>query len=251
MEDWFTIERIDDDSFVISEMKAKLRTHCYLLCGRKCALMIDTGLGIGDMASTVHSLTDLPVIAAPTHLHWDHIGGLKGFADFCAHEAELSWLNGHYPLPIQTVRAMLQRSAPPWFDVASYRLFQGTPTRLVADGDVIDLGGRWIEALHTPGHSPGHLCWFDRTRGWVFTGDLIYKGTLVAFFPTTDPQAYLRSLEKVAALPVKRLLPAHGPVDIAVELLSRMCDGFRWLNQRGLLHHGSGRFRGEGWAVQL
>ena len=121
-------------------------------------------------------------------------------------------------------------------------MFQGIPTRVLQDGDVIDLGGRRIEVLHTPGHSPGHMCFFERDRGYLFTGDLVYKDVLFAYYPSTDPEAYLTSMERVAALPVKRVFPAHHSLDTQPELLIRIRDAFRALQAEGKLHHGGGQF---------
>ena len=112
------------------------------LIGEERALLIDTGLGIRNISELVRGITNKPVTAVATHVHWDHIGGHQYFPDFCAHGAELDWLNGAFPLPAKTVRAMvLDRCDPPEdFHVEDYEIFQGTPTRLLADGDVIDLG---------------------------------------------------------------------------------------------------------------
>ena len=63
--------------------------------------------------------------------------------------------------------------------------------------------------------------------------------------------AYLGSLEKVAELPVKRVFPAHHSLDIHPEILGRMTDAFRNLKKSGKLHHGSGTFHYEDWAVWL
>ena len=73
MDNWFTIEQIDRDTFSISEYKHWEETHCYLLCGEKCAILIDTGLGVSNIRKIVDSLTELPVMAVTTHVHWDHI----------------------------------------------------------------------------------------------------------------------------------------------------------------------------------
>ena len=81
MDDWFTIEEIDNDTFAISEYKHWEETHCYLLCGTKKAILIDTGLGISNIRSVVECLTTLPVMAVTTHVHWDHIGGHRYFSD--------------------------------------------------------------------------------------------------------------------------------------------------------------------------
>lgn len=253
MSDWFTIDEIDGETWIISEYRHWEETHCYLLNGTERSLLIDTGLGICNIHDEVSRLTQNPVSAVATHIHWDHIGGHWYFPDFYAHGEELDWLSGGFPLSIETIRAMvLDRCDPPkGFDVGRYTLFQGTPARILRDGDTIDIGGRVIEVLHTPGHSPGHMCFWEEARGYLFTGDLVYKDTLFAYYPSTDPQAYLASLERLSTLPAKRVFPAHHTLDIGPELVLRMRSAFRELKARGLLHHGSGTFDYGDWAVWL
>lgn len=253
MAEWFTVGRIDNQTYVISEPRHWEQPHCYLLEGSERSLLIDTGLGICDISVPVSELTGKHVTAALTHAHWDHIGGLWHYADFCAHAAELSWLTGGFPLPAAAVREMLARGCvlPEGFDAAKYELFQDAPARLLEDGDVIDLGGRRIEAVHTPGHSPGHLCYYERERGYLFTGDLVYEGTLYASYPSTDPAAYLASLERVAALPAGRVFPGHYSLDIRPGLIVEIRDAFRRLDAAGELRHGSGRHDLGRWAVEL
>lgn len=252
-DDWFTIEKVDADTHILSEYRHWEETHCYLLIGSDRALLIDTGLGIGRIGEAVRKLTDKPITAVATHIHWDHIGGHREFAEFYAHEAELDWLTGKFPIPLQAVRNMVSDrcALPESFDAASYEILQGMPQRLLKDGDAIDLGGRQLRVLHTPGHSPGHMCFWEAERGYLFSGDLVYQGTLYANFQCTDPQAYLQSLEKTAALPVKRLLPGHHTLDIQPGIILRMRDAFRQLNAAGKLHHGSGRMNYGDWSVLL
>ena len=253
MKPWFTIDQIDTSTHIISEYRHWEETHCYVIEGINRTLLIDTGLGICDISEEVNKLTDQPVTAVATHIHWDHIGGHKHYPDFYAHEAELNWLSGGFPLNMETIREMvLDRCYPPdGYDVNTYKLFQGKPTRVLHDGDTIDLGGRTITVLHTPGHAPGHMCFWESARGYLFTGDLVYKDTLFAYYPSTDPQAYLKSLEKIAALPVKQVFPAHHTLDIRPEILIRMRDAFCKLDKEGKLHHGSGTFNYGDWAVWL
>ncbi len=59
--------------------------------------------------------------------------------------------------------------------------FQGEPQRLLHDGEYSDLGERTIQVIHTPGHSPGHCCFYDLERKYLYSGDLVYKGCLFAF----------------------------------------------------------------------
>ncbi len=253
MKPWFTIDKIDDNTHILSEYRHWEETHCYLLEGDEMALLIDTGLGICNILSEVNKLTDKPVAVVATHIHWDHIGGHRYFPDFYAHEAETQWLNGGFPLSIEAIRGMVvdRCDIPENYNVDDYELFQGKPTRILHDGDIIDLGGRSLLVLHTPGHSPGHMCFFEKSTGYLFAGDLVYKDTLLANYPSTDPQAYLGSLEKIAGLPVKRLFPAHHTLDIQPEIIIRMRDSFRQLDSEGKLHHGSGKFDYGDWAICL
>lgn len=129
--------------------------------------------------------------------------------------------------------------------------FKGMPAKVLDDHALIDLGDRKIEVLHTPGHSPGHLCFWDEKRGYLFTGDLVYKDILFAYYPSTDPEAYLSSLEKIASLPVKKVYPAHHSLDIRPEILIRMQEAFRQLKNEKKLHHGSGTYDYGDWGVRL
>lgn len=253
MKPWFTVRQIDESTHIISEYRHWEETHSYLLEGNDRALLIDTGLGICDISKEVQKLTDKPVTAVATHIHWDHIGGHQYYPDFYAQEEELNWLTGQFPLPMEVVRGMIidRCELPEGYDVSKYELFQGTPTRVLQDGDVIELGSRTITALHTPGHSPGHLCFWEAERGNLYTGDLVYMDMLFAYYPSTDPQAYLKSLEKVAALPVKKVFPAHHSLEIEPEILDRMRNEFSKLDREGKLHHGSGTFDYGDWAVWL
>ena len=253
MNKWFTIDRIDAKTHIISEYRHWEETHCYLLSGSQRSLIIDTGLGVANIYDEVMKLAGGPVTAVATHAHWDHIGGHGYFPDFYAHAAELDWLNGKFPLPLNAVRAMVVDccNLPDGFKIENYKIFQGMPRKVLADHDIIDLGDRKIETLHTPGHSPGHLCFWEKGKGYLFTGDLAYKDMLFAYYPSTDPEAYLASLKKVAALPVKEVFPAHHSLDIRPEILIRMRDAFAELKAEGKLCHGSGKFSYGDWGIWL
>ena len=253
MNDWFTIDQIDEKTYIISEYKHWEETHCYLLIGSKKALLIDTGLGICNIYEQVKKLTNKPVTAVATHIHWDHIGGHKFFPTFYAHKNELDWLTDTFPLSEAAVHKMLEERCelPAEFDVNYYKIFQGKPTNLLEDGDIIDLGQRTIRVLHTPGHSPGHLCFFEKETGYFFSGDLIYKGTLFVNYPSTNPQDYLNSLRKLANLPVKYLFPGHHNLDISPNFIKEITAEFEKLNDEGKLVHKSGLHTFKDWAVML
>ena len=253
MTNWFTIEQLDADTFCISEYRHWEQTHCYLLLGTHQALLIDTGLGIGDLRAVIEKLTALPVTVATTHVHWDHIGGHRQFHRHLVHPAEEHWLKDSFPLPLSAIRSMLQRDCtlPDAFDLNRYTVFQGAPAGLLQDGDRIDLGGRSVTVLHTPGHSPGHLCFWEEERGALYAGDLVYQGTIYANYPSTDPQSLLRSVERVAKLPFRRIFPGHHALKVPVELPRHMANVLHQLNVQGKLCHGSGLLQYDDWAVSL
>ena len=94
----------------------------------------------------------------------------------------------------------------------SYRIRPWTATRAVRDGERIDLGGRTLEVLLTPGHTPDSLCVFDRQHRLLFTGDTFYLGPIYLYVAETDVSAYEKSLARLAALvpQLDLLLPAHN-----------------------------------------
>jgi glyoxylase-like metal-dependent hydrolase (beta-lactamase superfamily II) len=87
------------------------------------------------------------------------------------------------------------------------------------DGARLDLGeaphgrGRWaIEAVHTPGHAPGHLVFYEPDYQLLFVGDMLSTLTSVIISPPDgNLRQYLESLEKLQTYPTRMLLPAHGP----------------------------------------
>jgi len=253
MKNWFTVEQWNSDTFVISEWRHWEETHCYLLLGSDQALLIDTGLGVGDLLTQVERLTDLPVLVVSTHVHWDHIGGHRQFTKHGVHPLEQGWLQGHFPLPLAVVKQQLMQNfiPPENFDLQHYTLFQGVPSLLLQDEDIIDLGGRQITVLHTPGHSPGHLCFWEANRGILYSGDLLYHGTLYANYPSTDPQAFLQSLETVATLPIRQILPGHHALQLSADLAVQVRDRLRTLHAAGKLCHGSGLHTFESWSILL
>lgn len=253
MDNWFTIDRIDENTYIISEYRHWEETHCYLLNGDERSLLIDTGLGICNISEVIFRLTDKPVTAVATHIHWDHIGGHKYYPDFYAHEAELNWLNGGFPQPLEAIKSYVvdRCELRQGFDINDYKFFQGKPTRTLRGGEHIKLGGRTIEVIHTPGHSPGHMCFWEEKTGYLFTGDLAYKDTLTAWFPSTDPEAYLKSLKAISVLPAKKIFPAHHSLNIQPEILIRMRKAFEQLKENGKLHHGSGTFHYGDWGIWL
>lgn len=256
-DDWFTVERIDGETFAISEYGHWEQAHSYLFIGGEKAALIDTGLGIGNIRKVTDRLTDKPVTVLTTHVHWDHIGGHGLFQDIQVHASDREWLENGLPLPLKAVRAQLMKSPltcrpPDSFNPDTYTVFKGAPTGLLRDGERIELGGRTLRILHTPGHSPGHVCVYDASRAFLATGDLLYYGTLYASYPSTDPKAFAASIFRLAELgDVKKLLPGHNGLELPPDMLSKAKEAFGDLGNKDMLHHGSGHHRFEYFSVQF
>ena len=244
-DNWFTVEQIDEDTYVISEYQHREETHCYLLLGKKKALLIDTGLGVANIREIVDKITSLPILVVTTHVHWDHIGGHRFFEEFGVHEEEKEWIMGEFPLSLSVVKQNLLNGNcefPKEFCIENYEIFNGVPQQILYDGDEIDLGNRSIKVIHTPGHSPGHCCFYEAERGYLYSGDLIYKGCLDMFYPTTNQKLFAQSVRTVSKLVVNRILPGHHDLNVSVEIVSKIEKAFSNLEKAGDLEQGKGIF---------
>ncbi len=248
MDEWFEIEKIDDETYAISEYGHWEKVHSYLLIGETSALLIDTGLGIGNIKKQVDKLTKLPVTVVTTHVHWDHIGGHGLFNDIYVHKNDAEWLRRGIPVPINVIKRNIEAEPfsikpPIEFNIDNYKIYTGEPTRILNDDDIIDIGSRKIRIIHTPGHSPGHICLFEEEKGYLYTGDLVYKGTLYAFYPSTDPILFKQSIDKISSLKeVTKILPAHNELNVEVDLVSNIKNAFKDIEDKDMLKQGNGIF---------
>ena len=242
---WFTVETLDAQTFAISEYRHWEETHCYLLCGSKKAALIDTGLGVCSIKNVVKSLTKLPIIVFTSHVHWAHIGSHWLFDCVAVHEAEKDWISGHFPLTLQEVKKQLAKTPcefPVEFNINEYQIFQGKPQIFLHDGDGFDLGNRKLQVIHTPGHSPGHCCFYDPKKKHLYSGDLVYKGCLDAFYPSTNPRLFYESVRKLTKYDISKVLPGHHQLNIPVSLIGEIEEAFADLERRGQLKQGNGLF---------
>ena len=244
--EWFTVERIDEATFALTEDGHWEHVHCYLFVGSERAALVDTGLGIADIRMVVRTLVELPIVVLTTHVHWDHIGGHGLFGERLVHRLDADWLRDGIPQRLESQRASLMlhrftKAAPPGFCVERWKSHRGEPTGLLEDGDVIELGARRLSVIHTPGHSPGHVAFHEPDREYLVTGDVLYRGTLDAFYESTDPVAFARSIDRLCELDrVGTILPGHNELSLARDDLSLAQAAFHAIERNGALHHGSG-----------
>lgn len=254
---WFITEKIDERTYAISEYNHWEKVHSYLLLGDETAVLIDTGLGIGDIKKEVSQITNLPVKVLTTHVHWDHIGGHAAFDKVYVHRGDLKWFQEGLPIPIANVRDNVmygvdKKMLPKEFNIDEYKIFRGEPTGILEDNDIIDLGGRKVRIIHAPGHSPGHICVWEEEKGYLFSGDLIYKGTLFAFYPSTNPKLFMESIDKVRRIEgIQKVFPSHNEIDITNDIIERIHIAFKEIEEKNRLHHGGGFFEYKDFNIKI
>lgn len=230
---WFDVRQVGAGVFALIEPRQFQETISYLILGSDRALLLDTGLGLVPIRPVIERLTRLPVRVINSHTHYDHVGGNAEFDDVLALDTPYTRANlagfPHEELAGEVAPEAFCDGAPAGADTAAFFTRPWRATRLVRDGDRIDLGGRTIEVLHVPGHTPDALALLDRDAGLLWTGDTYYDATIWLYVPETDLDAYERSLARLAAFApgVSRLLPAHNTVSADPGQLSRAADAIR------------------------
>ena len=229
---WFEIYQVNEDTFALLEPYHDEEVISFLILGSERAVLLDTGMGIGDIRAEVDQLTDLPVVAVNSHSHYDHVGDNHRFADVWAfdNDAEVTRLETglnraqckRYLTPDRYLKL------PPGFDPSAYEIRPAPITRRLHHLEAIDLGGRILTVYHTPGHSPGSLCLLDNRDGLLFTGDTFYPGRLFAHFDGSDFGVYVQSMQYLVGLldRVTHLCPAHNEAYVPKEMLKQALDTF-------------------------
>jgi len=249
--EWYTVEQLDENIFAIAEDAHWEKARSYLFRGDDVSWLIDTGTGIGNIRSLVRSLTVSPVSVLTTHVHWDHIGGHGQFENIHVHELDAAWLRDGIPLPLPVIRADMVKIP---FEVpqdSDFVLETYAPPRvesphILHHGDCLTNSNFSLEVLHTPGHSPGSICIFERNTGTLVTGDLLYRGTIYAHYPSTDPQALYRSYCQLNQLEgIRKILPGHNDSCLSPGILEEGMSLLELIRARGQLHHGTGEHVGE------
>ena len=190
----------------------------FLLAGENRALVIDTGVSGLDVRGMVSEHTGLPCLLLNTHADRDHIASNAQFDTVYMHPSE----------------------------AAFYRNAQNGPGRVVPvfGGDVIDLGGRELEIVHLPGHTPGSITVLDRQNRCLIGGDPIQEdGEIYMFGPQRDMGAYIAGLERLSARDdFDRVYPSHAKECIGRDVIAPLLAGARGIVGGSLRGTASERF---------
>ena len=231
---WFEVSEVGEGVLRITEpyVHSYVRANAWLIRGSAGILLVDGGLGIGQLRAELGDLLDRPVLAIATHSHFDHFGGLGDFADRAAHRDDgdvieqasdfVTLTADTYPSALvdefvaagEAVPDMLISALPSeGFDVTGFRTPAVPITRWLADGDALDVGDRSFEVLHAPGHSPGSICLWEARSGSLVSGDVLVDGEpLLDELPRSSPADFAVSLRRLTDLPMRTVYAGHGPV---------------------------------------
>lgn len=246
---WWVRERVDDQITLVTEPHVHpfLRCNVWHVRGRDADLVIDTGMGIRPLRPFVERELDGPLIAVATHSHSDHVGGLHEFEHRGVHAAEADtiaeaqlaavdtsvygdttvgvYVAAGYEFGDHLVDAVPRGGVEPFYEITA-----APATRILADGDIVDLGDRRFEVLHLPGHSPGSIGLWEEATGVLFSGDALYDGPLLDELEGSDIGAYLETMERLRRLPVTAVHGGHE-ASFGRDRLVELCDAY--LARRG------------------
>jgi glyoxylase-like metal-dependent hydrolase (beta-lactamase superfamily II) len=228
---WFEVYRVAPAVFAIYEPHQAEEIISYLIVGDKQALLFDTGMGIADLKKVTTELTRAPIMVLNSHTHNDHVGDNWQFETVYGMDTEFTHQNARgsrEDAQAEITADQICGSLPKGFDPKTYVTKPWKNKAYIHDGDHIDLGGRSVEVIATPGHTPDAISLLDRSNGLLFTGDTYYPARIWLFRPETDLAAYGASIRRLAALApqIKMVLGAHNVPVALPTVLPRLVAAF-------------------------
>jgi glyoxylase-like metal-dependent hydrolase (beta-lactamase superfamily II) len=230
-ETWFEVYKVSPATFAIYEPHQSEETIAYLIVGTKQAVLFDTGMGIADLQKVVRRLTSRPIVVLNSHTHDDHVGDNWRFPFVFGMDTEFTRKNAKgsaEDAQAEVAPSEICGDLPKGFDPKTYRTKPWHISITIHDGFKVNLGGRTVEVIATPGHTPDAISLFDRANGLLFTGDTYYPAPIWLFRPETDLDAYDASIKKLAALApqVKMVLGAHNVPVASPDVLPELVTAF-------------------------
>uniref|UniRef100_A0A671PYW9 Metallo-beta-lactamase domain containing 2 n=1 Tax=Sinocyclocheilus anshuiensis TaxID=1608454 RepID=A0A671PYW9_9TELE len=212
--DWYAHKSLESGVFWIQERfyESGNRANIWLIRGSHQDVVIDTGLGLRSLPEYInskglvgdYSKRKNPLLAIGTH--FQQVGVHKAEVDALANGDNfetVTWLSD---------REIVEDPAPGW-RAREYRVKAVTPTHILQEGDVINLGDRQLTVLHMPGHSRGSICLHDKENKMLFSGDVAYDGSMIDWLPYSRISDYIRSCERLVKMvdkeEIDKVMPGH------------------------------------------
>jgi glyoxylase-like metal-dependent hydrolase (beta-lactamase superfamily II) len=223
VKDFFTTKLIGERIWSIDGPANDLM---YLVVGSQKAMLVDTGMGIGDLAGVVNDLTSLPVMVVNTHGHPDHAGGNSNFKEVWLPEKDepIRSLMCSDEYRIGDLKAVLGENDHR-FTHLSAGLISSQPIKAhhIQPGELIDLGDRQFEIIEIPGHTPGSICLLNSKEKLLFSGDSIVATPVWLYLKHSLPLT--RYFEAIKQIEARRdsfdtIFPGHQPTPLFRQHLS-------------------------------
>ena len=241
---WFFTCRLPGNVYAIVERLHEEYAIAFLIPGDEKALLLDTCTGIQNIRRVVDILTDLPVTVLNSHDHFDHIGGNAYFEEVWCYNLP-SAIQHLTQGPTETEQYEVldnTKSIHPYLEFYGLTIPETisgkAPTGTVEDGQVIDLGGRKMEVIHTPGHQPSCIMLLDRENHLLFTGDMFYPGPMYCMFDDSFFPDYVKSIRKAADLAVEagvsEVYCSHNLASVPAEDLCRFANYLEAIERSGI-----------------
>lgn len=236
---WFEVYKVSPGVFAIYEPHQAEETISYLIVGAKQAVLFDTGMGISDIHRVVTKLTSRPVVVLNSHTHDDHVGGNWQFPFVYGMDTEFTRKNAkgsREDAQAEIAPDQLCGDLPKGFNPKTYATRPWRISHFIHDGFKVNLGGRTLEVLAVPGHTPDSIALLDRANGLLFTGDTYYPAPIWLFRPETDLDAYVNSAKRLAALApeLKVVLGAHNIPVAEPSVLPRLVTAIQAVRARNV-----------------
>ena len=212
---WYTVTRFSDDIRLISELHITefYRCNIWHVRGSRSDALIDSGMGVVSLREHIPLVSEKQTVAIASHTHFDHIGCHHEFVDRCVHTAEADLLarpTRQNTLADPYVKDDIFTALPPQpYESSTYAVKAAPATRLLEDGDVIDLGNRILEVIHTPGHSPGGIALWESATRTLFSGDIVYDGPLIEDTYHANAADYISSMKRLLTIPLDTVHGGH------------------------------------------
>ena len=216
-EQWYRTRTVGDGVTWIDEpfIQEFYRCNIWHVHGRDRDMLVDSGMGVVSLRNHIPLVTEKPCAAVASHTHFDHIGCHHEFEDRRVHADEAELLA--HPTRANTLAdpyvedGIFTKLPPAPYSSTEYAVKAAPATTVLQAGDVIDLGDRVFEVIHTPGHSPGGIMLFEKASGILFSGDTVYDGPLIDDAYHSDLGDYVASMKRILDLPVRVIHGGHFP----------------------------------------
>src|SRR6266481_1880709 len=196
---WFEVYKVAPGVFAIYEPHQFEETISYLIVGNKQAVLFDTGMGISDIRKVAAKLTSRPVVVLNSHTHDDHVGGNWQFAFVYGMDTEFTRKNAkgsRDDAQAEIAPDQLCGDLPKGFNPKTYATKPWKISHFIHDGFKVNLGGRTLEVLSTPGHTPDSIALLDSANGLLFTGDTYYPAPIWLDRPETDLASHASRMKR-------------------------------------------------------